>query len=74
MNRVKSILSSANLTSASSGDGSETDSEGGGGKRVFPLSRGYTQWETDEVIANELYRNMALALGQSKFFIRIYFF
>ncbi len=32
--------------------------------QVFPLSRGYTQWETDEVIAHELYRNLALAMGE----------
>ena len=30
-------------------------------QRVFPLSIGYASWETDEVIAEELYRNIALA-------------
>ena len=29
--------------------------------RIFPLSIGYASWETDEVIAEELYRNIALA-------------
>ena len=28
--------------------------------RIFPLSVGYASWETDEVIAYELYRNIAL--------------
>lgn len=30
---------------------------------VFPFSKGYAAWETDEVIAEELYRNLALAIG-----------
>ncbi len=30
--------------------------------RVFPISIGYASWETDEVIAFELYRNIALAV------------
>ena len=30
--------------------------------RVFPLSLGYAAWETDEVIADELYRNLGLAI------------
>lgn len=30
--------------------------------RIFPLSQGYTLWETDEIIAVELYRNLALAV------------
>merc|ERR1719225_1516161 len=30
---------------------------------VFPFSKGYAAWETDEVIAGELYRNLALAIG-----------
>ena len=30
--------------------------------RIFPLSIGYASWETDEVIAIELYRNLALAI------------
>ena len=47
MNRVKEIIKSANLTKG----------------QVFPLSQGYAAWEADEVIAMELYRNMALAIG-----------
>jgi len=30
--------------------------------RVFPMCVGYASWETDEVISEELYRNIALAL------------
>jgi predicted RND superfamily exporter protein len=30
--------------------------------KVFPLSQGYAVWETDEVIARELYRNIGLAI------------
>ena len=30
--------------------------------KVFPLSQGYSIWETDEVIAKELYRNIGLAI------------
>ena len=30
--------------------------------KVFPLSQGYAGWETDEVISEELYRNIALAI------------
>ena len=45
MNRVKRIISEANLTG-----------------KVFPLSQGYAGWETDEVIAYELYRNLGLAI------------
>jgi predicted RND superfamily exporter protein len=30
--------------------------------RVFPMSLGYAAWETDEVIAEELYRNLGLAV------------
>lgn len=30
--------------------------------KVFPLSIGYATWETDEVIASELYRNLGLAV------------
>jgi len=30
--------------------------------KVFPLSIGYAAWETDEVIAAELYRNLGLAV------------
>lgn len=30
--------------------------------KVFPLSQGYAGWETDEVIAEELYRNLGLAV------------
>ena len=30
--------------------------------KVFPLSMGYTMWETDEIIAQELYRNIGLAV------------
>ena len=47
MNRVKRIIEAANFT--------------GGSGRVFPFSRGYAAWETDEVISEELYRNLALA-------------
>ena len=46
MNRIKGLISSANLSSG----------------HVFPLSQGYAMWETDEVIAEELYRNIGLAL------------
>lgn len=46
MNRVKEIIANANLTQG----------------KVFPLSMGYASWETDEVIAEELYRNIALAI------------
>ena len=47
MNRVKDIIREVNLTRG----------------QVFPLSIGYASWETDEVIAFELYRNIALAIG-----------
>ena len=30
--------------------------------RVFPISYFYPAWETDEIIANELYRNIGLAI------------
>ena len=30
--------------------------------RMFPMSLGYAAWETDEVIAEELYRNLGLAV------------
>ena len=30
--------------------------------KVFPMSLGYAAWETDEVIAEELYRNLGLAV------------
>jgi len=30
--------------------------------RVFPMCIGYASWETDEVISEELYRNIALAI------------
>jgi len=30
--------------------------------RAFPMAQGYAAWETDEVISEELYRNMGLAL------------
>ena len=33
----------------------------GGPGRVFPFSKGYAAWETDEIISMELYRNVALA-------------
>ncbi len=46
MNRVKAIIKASNFTQG----------------RVFPLSMGYASWETDEVIAEELYRNLALAI------------
>lgn len=46
MNRVKKIIADSNFTQG----------------RVFPLSMGYASWETDEVIAEELYRNLALAI------------
>ena len=46
MNRIKDLIATANLTSG----------------HVFPLSQGYASWETDEVIAEELYRNIGLAL------------
>jgi len=45
MNRVKQILSNANIST-----------------RVFPMCVGYASWETDEVISEELYRNIALAV------------
>ena len=47
MNRVKAIIREANLTQG----------------QIFPLSVGYASWETDEVIAVELYRNLALAIA-----------
>ena len=31
--------------------------------RVFPMCIGYASWETDEVISEELYRNVLLALA-----------
>ena len=30
--------------------------------RVFPMCIGYASWETDEVISEELYRNVLLAI------------
>jgi len=30
--------------------------------KIFPLSQGYAGWETDEVISEELYRNIGLAI------------
>eukprot|EP00095_Tigriopus_kingsejongensis_P001088 maker-scaffold193_size270907-snap-gene-0.15 protein:Tk01088 transcript:maker-scaffold193_size270907-snap-gene-0.15-mRNA-1 annotation:"hypothetical protein DAPPUDRAFT_306990" len=30
--------------------------------RIFPMSQGYTLWETDEIISEELYRNLGLAV------------
>ena len=30
--------------------------------KIFPLSQGYASWETDEVISEELYRNIGLAI------------
>uniref|UniRef100_A0A0K2U8Y5 SSD domain-containing protein n=1 Tax=Lepeophtheirus salmonis TaxID=72036 RepID=A0A0K2U8Y5_LEPSM len=46
MNRIKDILNSANLTSSG---------------RIFPLSQGYSMWETDEIIGYELYKNIIFA-------------
>lgn len=31
--------------------------------KIFPLSQGYASWETDEVISEELYRNIGLAIA-----------
>ena len=45
--RVKSILKSANIT---------------GNGKIFPMARFYSIWETDEIIAGELYRNIGLAM------------
>ena len=47
MNRVKKIINNANFA--------------GGAGRVFPFSKGYAAWETDEIISEELYRNVGLA-------------
>ena len=49
MNRVKRIIEQANFT--------------GGSGRIFPFSKGYAAWETDEIITEELYRNLALAFS-----------
>ena len=35
----------------------------GGPGRVFPFSKGYAAWETDEIIGYELWRNIGLALA-----------
>ncbi len=71
MNRVKDIIASANLTchncTYSNNKNKNETSMDPGGARVFPLSKGYSQWETDEVIAHELYRNLALAIGKGPF-------
>jgi len=47
MNAVKDVIRAANFS--------------GGSGRVFPFSKGYAAWETDEIISEELYRNLALA-------------
>ncbi len=65
MNRVKRLISEASFkVSNSSSSSNANNSSGAGGVRVFPLSMGYTQWETDEVIAKELVRNLGLAMGE----------
>ena len=35
----------------------------GGPGRVFPFSKGYAAWETDEIIGEELWRNVVLAMA-----------
>ena len=70
MKRVKSLIAEANFTDSdsnnnnSSSNSNSSNASVAGGVRVFPLSNGYTQWETDEVIAYELYRNLALAISE----------
>ena len=47
LNQVKDIISSVNFNT---GD-------------VFPMNREYSNWETDEVITKELFRNLGLAIA-----------
>ena len=46
MNRIKKMVKNVNITSG----------------KLFPIARTYSMWETDEVIAGELYRNLGLAM------------
>ena len=46
MNKVKELINNVNLTTG----------------KIFPFSRPYPMWETNEIIGKELYRNIGLAL------------
>ena len=59
--KAKIIISQiSNYTALSQQIIREANFSGGPG-RVFPFSKGYAAWETDEIISMELYRNVALA-------------